>query len=167
MRCLACFKEVPEGVEVCPRCGLFQYQVIGDTKEALAALEMMAGRHRHMFLQNFDLGVTIYTWKDQNGTVVLDQKKRLSFGTAEGLQGKTVWLKEKFARIPDVKEMTVELSVMKKGEAERRIPVRVSVPQEKQLQQLGIEMHDDLTVSLVLKNETAQNRSETVDFLQA
>lgn len=165
MRCMACYKEVPEGQAACPCCGFVQYQVIGDTKEALAALELMAGRHRNMFLRNYDLGVMIYTWKDKEGTVVQNQKKRLSFGTGEQLAKETVWLDQLFARIPNVKEMTVELSVGKKGAPERTIPVRIQVPQEKQLQQLGITMNDDLTLKLLLKNETQVKTSEAVCFL--
>lgn len=163
MRCLACFETVPEGTQNCPRCGFIQYQVIGDTAEAASALEEMALRHRNRFLQRYDLGVTVYTWQERDGSVRLDTARRRSFGTADALWGKTVWLDEPFARIPE-RELTVELSVENGGTA-RVIPVRVPVPQEPQLQQLGIAMNQDLTVSLLIRNSQTQTQSQPVSFL--
>lgn len=166
MRCMACYENIPAGTETCPCCGFVQYQVIGDTKEALAALEMMAGKHRAMFLKRFDLGVTTYTWKDQDGAIVLDTAKRISFGTADGLMNGPVWLDQQFARIPE-KELTVQLSVQKAGELTRVIPVRIPAPQEAQLQQLGVVLEKDLTVRLMLKNGQSQTASQPVAIIAA
>lgn len=165
MRCLACFETVPDGTQNCPRCGFIQYQVIGDTAEAVSALELVAGKHRSRFLQAYDLGVTVYTWKDREGSITLDQAQRRSFGTADALQGKTTWLDQPFARIPE-QELTVELSVENGGTA-WILPVRLPVPQEPQLQQLGIEMNKDLTVRLLLRNGQTQTQSQPVSFLQS
>lgn len=166
MRCLACFKQFPDGTEVCPRCNFTQYEIIGsDDDEALSALKFMAGRHRAAFLKKYDLGVMIYTWKDQDGTIVLDQKKRLSFGAVNSLVDNTVWLNQKFARIPDTASMIVELSVTKQGSQDRILPVSIRIPQEKQLQQLGVRVDSNLTLTLMLKNDTTVTESNTVDFL--
>lgn len=166
MRCMACYENIPNGTETCPCCGFVQYQVIGDTKEALAALEMMAGRHRAMFLKWFDLGVTVYTWKDKDGVIVPNTAKRVSFGTADALMNGPVWLDQQFARIPE-KELTVQLSVQKAGEEPRVVPVRIPAPQEAQLQQLGIELQKDLTVRLQLKNGISQTASQPVAIIAA
>ena len=166
MRCLACYHDIPQGTETCPCCGFVQYQVIGDTKEALSALELMAGRHRAMFLKRFDLGITAYTWKDRDGSVVLDTASRISFGTADALMNGPVWLDQQFARIPE-KELTVQLSVQKPGEQTRVIPVRIPAPQEAQLQQLGIALEQDLTVRLMLKNGQSQTASQPVAIIAA
>lgn len=163
MRCMACHTEYSAG-EICPRCGFVHYQVIGDTDEALAALELMAGRHRAMFLRQYDLGVPVYTWKDQDGTLVQDTCTRLSFGTADALLQGPVWLDREFARL-EGPELTLELSVQKSGEPERRMDVSLPVPQEPQLQRLGIALEEDLTVTLMLKNEENQTRSQPVTFL--
>lgn len=163
MRCMACYKEFPEGAEVCPRCNFTVYDTIGD--DAMPALKTLAAKHREQFLKKIDLGVMIYTWKDQNGTIVLDQKKRLSFGSIDTLAGKTVWLSQKFARIPDTGSMTVDLSIEKQGTPARILPVAISLPQEQQLQQLGVAISDELMLTLMLKNDTTTKVSRPVDFL--
>ena len=165
MRCRVCFNEVPNGVDVCPCCGFTQYDVIGDTKEALTILGTMADKHRNVFLRKYDLGVNIFTWKDKDGTIVLNEKKRISFGTCDTMQKNTVWLESQFARIPDVSEQSVELSVIKSGEPEKIIEVKIPALKEAELQKLGAEMNDDLTVSLVLKNDTSQTKSNPVSIL--
>lgn len=163
MRCIACYKEFPEGADVCPRCNFTNYDTIGD--DAMPALKALAAKHREQFLKKYDLGVMIYTWKDQDGTIVLDQKQRLSFGTVDRLVGKTTWLSQKFARIPDTGSMTVDLSIQKQDTIGRILPVAISLPQEKQLQQLGVSVSDDLTLTLMLKNDTTTKSSKPVDFL--
>ena len=111
------------------------------------------------------MGVNIFTWKDTDGTIVLDEKKRISFGTCDTMQKNTVWLERQFARIPDVPEQSVELSVIKSGEPEKVIEVKIPALKEAELQKLGVEMNDDLTVSLVLKNDTSQTKSNPVSIL--
>ncbi len=164
MRCMACYEHIPEGTEICPRCGFVHYQVIGDTDEALSALKKMAQRHRTAFLGRYDLGITAYTWKDQKGVLVPDATRRISFGTADGLLTAPKWLDQPFARLPQ-DTVQVELSVAKTGEAPRTVPVQLAVPQEAQLQYLGIAMGEDLSVRLLLKNESNQTESRPVAFL--
>ena len=163
MRCMACYKEFPEGAEVCPRCNFTNYDTIGD--DAAPALKALAAKHRELFLKKTDLGVMVYTWKDQNGTIVLDQKKRLSFGTVDTLAGKTVWLSQKFSRLPDTGSMTVDLSIERQGIPGRILPVAISLPQERQLQQLGVSVSEELMLTLMLKNDTTTKTSRPVDFL--
>lgn len=165
MRCMVCFNEVPNGVDVCPCCGFTQYDVIGDTEEALAILGTMADKHRNVFLKKYDVGVNIFTWKDNGGTIALKEKKRVSFGTCDNLQKNTVWLESKFARIPNISEQQVELSVIKNGEPEKTIAVKIPALKESQLQNLGLEMNEDLTVSLILKNGVSQTKSQPVSIL--
>lgn len=163
MRCMVCFNEVPKGEEVCPRCGFTQYDVIGDTKEAQAILNTMADKHRNVFLKKYDLGINIFTWKDDNGTIALKEKKRISIGTCDRLQNNTVWVEGKFARIPDLREQPVELSVIK-DEKEKTITVNIPALKESELLSLGVEMQKDLTVCLVLKNDSSQAKSQPVSI---
>lgn len=163
MRCMVCFNEVPKGEEVCPRCGFTQYDVIGDTKEAQAILNTMAEKHRNVFLKKYDLGINIFTWKDDNGTIALKEKKRISIGTCDRLQNNTVWVEGKFARIPDLKEQPVELSVIK-DEKEKTITVNIPALKESELLSLGVEMQKDLTVCLILKNDSSQAKSQPVSI---
>lgn len=165
MRCMVCFNEVPEGEDVCPCCGFTQYNIIGDTKEALLILNSMAEKHRKVFLKKYDFGVNIFTWKDNDGSIVLNEKKRVSFGTGDQLYGNALWLDQKFARIPDVKEQIVELSVIKDGTLYKEIPVSIPALKESQLQKLGIEMQEDLALRLILKNDSSSEKSESVKVL--
>lgn len=163
MRCMVCFNEVPKGEEVCPLCGFTQYDVIGDTKEAQAILNTMADKHRNVFLKKYDLGINIFTWKDDNGTIALKEKKRISIGTCDRLQNNTVWVEGKFARIPELKEQPVELSVIK-DEKEKTITVNIPALKESELLSLGVEMQKDLTVCLILKNDSSQAKSQPVSI---
>ncbi len=163
MRCMACYENIPEGTETCPNCGFVHYQVIGDTDEALNALERMANHHRAAFLTRFDLGITVYTWKDQGGVLVQDTAKRVSFGTADALMHGPVWLEQPFARVPEG-ELTVELSLQKDGKT-HSLPVRLPAPREALLQQLGIQLDRDLKLQLMLKNQQSQTASQPVAFL--
>ena len=43
----------------------------------------------------------------------------------------------------------------------------IPAPQEPQLLQLGIEIHDNLTVSLFLKNRDSETCSNPVNFMTA
>lgn len=165
MRCMVCFNEVPKGENVCPRCGFTQHEIIGDADEALSILSTMAEKHRNKFLKEYDLGVNIFTWKDVDGTVVLKEKKRISLGTCDALQNNALWFGEKFARIPGAEEQLAELSVIKKGGDEKILTVRIPALKESQLQSLGAEMYEDLTVSLILKNDSSQTKSLPVSIL--
>jgi hypothetical protein len=160
---MACYDEIPEGSNRCPRCGFTQYQVIGDADTAMAALKPMAERHRTMFLKKYDLGISVYTWKDQNGSVVRSGVSRQSFGTADRLSDHPTWLNQQFARVPE-NELTISLSVQHDG-LEKTLPVRIPALKESQLQQLGIRINSDLTVTLLLKNQSTQVQSAPVDFL--
>lgn len=165
MRCTACFKELPYGEDICPVCGFAQCDIIGDSKEAQNILNSMAEKHRNNFLKKYDLGVNIFTWKDKDGKLVLNEKKRLSFGSCDTLQKNVAWLKQKFARIPNQKFQTVELSVMINGAVSKDISVEIPALEESQLQQLGIRMNDDLTVNLLLRNDDRESMSEAVSFI--
>ncbi len=163
MRCMSCYAHIPDGTETCPKCGFVHYQVIGDTGEAMSALKTMAVRHRTAFLHRFDLGITVYTWKDKGGVLVQNTADRLSFGTADALLQGPVWLSQPFARVPGT-ELTVELSIAEAGKT-RTLPVRIPNPQEPRLQRLGISLDADLKLTLMLKNDASQTASQPVAFL--
>lgn len=165
MRCRVCFKEVPAGQDVCPNCGFTQCEIIGNAEEALNMLNSMADKHRNVFLKKYDLGVNIFTWKDKDGQIALNEKRRLSFGSCDKLQKNMVWLDQKFARIPNQESQTVELSVMLNGNVVKNITVDIPALQEAQLQQLGIKMNEDLTVCLMLKNDSRESVSKPVSFM--
>lgn len=164
MQCLVCYKTLDGNI--CPRCGFQHVDIIGDSEKALELQKSLADMYRPTFLKRYNVGVTSYFWKDDNGEIVLDTAKRLPFGTADVMINQTVWLDQEFARIPDEEELTIELSV-KKDDAEA-YPVQVRLPalKEKQLQKIGVSLTDDLKLRLVLKNQDSQVSSAPTDFFQ-
>lgn len=147
--CMCCYKRFPKDDTNCPRCGLTNFVVIGGEEERDAqrkAMEPFVDGHRRKFLKKYELSVTCHYWKDENGTVVPDNTKRMSFGAADTLLDKTVWLDQEFARLPE-EEVDVELTVSETGAAERTIRVHVVPSKEAELWRLGVDLSKDLKVA--------------------
>jgi len=160
-KCTACGRSY-ESDDVCPVCGYSEPAFIGDENAAAVYIKREAAKHRLAFLKSLDLGVTAYFWKDDNGVIAEDRQERLSLGSGESLWKNTVWAKQSFARIPDLAEMTVELSVLKDGKALSKQSIRLPVPAGQHLLQLGMELGEGLTVQLKLKNPLGQTQSQPV-----
>lgn len=165
MKCIVCNKEIASPLRPCPRCGFLQPAVVGDAAGAEAFIAAKAEKHKRDLLANYDFGLTVYHFKDQDGTVVPDQEERLSFGKGDALLGEPVWLDQKFARIPEADTMELELSVQLEAEAVEKIPVTVPVPQGRHLQQVGALIGEDLSIKLLLKNPEEQTQSDGIPFL--
>lgn len=144
--CMCCYKRFPKDDTNCPRCGLTNFVVIGN-EEQRKAMEPFVDGHRRKFLTRYELSVTAHYWKDENGMVVPDTQKRLSFGSAADLLEKTVWLDQEFARLTE-EEVEVELTVNEAGAAEHTIAVRVEPSKEAELWRLGLELSKELKVAV-------------------
>ena len=162
--CKACGKEIQSAL--CLRCGFRQPAVIGDPQGAQSVMAELANRHRIGYLRQFDIGVTVYYWKEKGDQVVLDRQQRLSFGTGETLQGRTCFLEQKFARLPEVTELELQLSVLKNGEKFRELSVSLPVPPGAHLQQLGAALTPSLELLLTLKNPQGQTQSQPLTLEQ-
>lgn len=154
LNCLVCGKPLADHENICTRCGFRYMDYIGGTRaQAFEEQRGEAAEYRSgTFLPRFDLGVTCYYWKDQDGTIAPDTTKRLSFGTADKMEGTTLWLDQEFSRLPDEEELTVEVSVKVPGAAERILPFRVKALTEPRLQRLGLALDQDLNLTLKLTN---------------
>lgn len=163
--CRVCHKELTNPAQPCPRCKFKEFSVMGNDTAAQKMLNQMADTARVKFLSDFDFGVTVYYWKDKDGQIALDRSEYLSFGSGSDLVDKTCWLDQLFARIPDVKNMELELSIRMGNRNYRRMTVSVPVPGGNYLQQVGISLSRDMTVKLLLKNTQEQTQSASVSFL--
>ena len=163
-KCKCCHLELDAHAENCPRCGLTVFKLVGSNPDQEKALEPFIHTHRQSFLKKFKLGVTCYYWKDQNGTIVQDTTRTLSFGTAAELLDGTVWLDQEFARLPDEKEIAIDLTISETGAADRTVQVRVTPPTEPQLQRLGAQLGKDLQLRLLVKNEKTTCTSSAAAF---
>ena len=155
MKCLVCGKNY-EAAE-CPRCHFPYIQVPAAASETfLESLRPTVNSYRGGFLQQVKLQIPIYRWKDQDGVVVEDRVETISLGTADQLKAGARWLEEKFARIPDEKEIPVTVSISAGGDTWERT---IAVPNlhQPELQQVGVVINDEYHILLMLRNETEQN----------
>ena len=165
MQCIACHYVSSDEPVLCPRCGCPNYP-LGSSSEDAAFANHLAAKHRTAILHSLDFGFYVYRWKDVDGRVFLSQRFRRSIGTGDCLLNCPTWFPERFARTPGRQELTVELAIYQSESPFYTAKVPIPVPQEPQLLHLGFEIHDDLTLTLFLKNEDRMIQSAPVDFLQ-
>lgn len=165
VRCIVCNHEMSSPVQPCSRCGFLQPAVVGDLDGAQNFINARAAKYRQELLSRYDFGVTVYYWKDNNGTVVLDREERLSFGSADALLGNPVWLEQQFARTGDETVLELELSVAAPPDGLRRLPVSIPLPSGRHLHQVGARIDEDLSLRLMLRNPEGQTESTPLWFL--
>lgn len=167
LNCLVCGKPLADHENICTRCGFQYHSAMGGSWEtAFEAQKPRAAYYRtNTFLPQFDLGVTCYYWKDADGTIAPDTTKRLSFGTADKMEGKTLWLDQEFSRLPDEEDLTIEVSVKVPGAAERILPFRVKALTEPRLQRLGLLLDRNLNLTLKLSNDVRTVESNILPLL--
>lgn len=151
MKCLVCGKEY-EAAE-CPRCHCPDILIVGDREKALESILPTINQYRKNFAEAVKLSLVTYRWKDQNGQLVLDKKELIPIGTATELMQSEKWLDNKFARIADSKEITVNVCVAMRDD-EQTVTVAVPNLKKEELQQLGARVDDNFTLSLLLRNDT-------------
>ena len=164
MKCIVCGKEYEAAK--CPRCH-FDYIQVSDQApaEVLQSLKQMVENYRQQFFTEVRLQIPIYYWKDQNGNVVEDRMELLYLGNAAGLK-ETVWVEQKFARIPDEKELPITVRISAKGDSWEKT---LSVPnlQQPELQQIGATVDKEGNLKLLLRNETGKpTESATVSLFE-
>ena len=164
MKCIVCGKELTSPFQPCTGCGFVQPAVVGDAAGAQAFIASKAEKYKQELLEQLDFGIMIFRWKDDKGTLVLDTKERLSFGSGKDLLNRTLWLDQQFARLPDMNTMQLQLSVRRLGLDLATVSVSIPVPQGCHLQQVGLELRDNFTLQLKLKNPQEQTTSEPVEF---
>ena len=162
MKCLVCKKEF-EG-ECCPRCD-FPVIESPNVDELIQQLEGQIKEHRKAFENGIKLDLVIYRWKEEDGSVVLDRKDRLPFGSYAALKGRETWLAQKFARIPDAKSIDLQLVVSSQG-TEKEIAVQVNNLLEPALQTVGIDVDAAYHLRLKLKNDAGgSSASSWIEFI--
>lgn len=166
MECMVCGRLLQEREETCSRCGFRHRRSLTDPETTRHLMQPLVDSHLANLLQAFDLGVTTYHWKDQDGAIVRDFTRRLSFGTTSALMDNTVWLDQPFARLPDAQEITVELSIIRNGTEPVSVPVQLPALREAQLQYVGLRLDRKLMLSLFMKNEDSQVSSAPIDLLK-
>lgn len=160
MNCLVCGKPMAITENDCPRCKFHYLDYMGgDWTQAMEAQKPDAAIYRtSTFLPRFDLGITCYHWKDENGTIALASTERLSFGSAAAVENKTVWLNQEFARLPEEEQLSVEVSVREHSATERTLRFTLPALHEPELQRLGLEL--DSALKLTLKLKTVSGKRE-------
>ncbi len=157
MKCLVCGKRFDGNA--CPVCRFPVIRFPGDLEAGLRAMQPTIDSYRERFLAGVHVGIVTYRWKDENGTLAVDRKETVAIGSGSDLFGKECWIDERFARIPEVPALEVELSVETEG---REAVRKVSLPnrQEAQLQELGAALDKEMNLRLLLRNESGRTESE-------
>ena len=150
MKCLVCGKEY-EAAE-CPRCHFPDIQIVGDRKAFLESLMPTVHTYRKNFLSSIQVELVAHYWKEQGGKLVPDRRERLLLETADVLQRHEVWLPNRFARIPNQKEISVTVCIRIAGE-ERLVQVSVPNLQKAALQKLGASVDADFRLRIKLGND--------------
>ena len=156
MKCVICGKDFSG--ESCPVC---QFPVIhfpGDPVEGMRAMQPLIDKSRGEFLDRIRVGLAVYTWKDNGGTVALNQEKEISLGTGTELRQSVCWASQQFARIPDERRIEVKLIVHHDQEKYER-PMTVPNLPEAQLQEIGASLDEDMNLQVFLKNGSNQSHS--------
>lgn len=156
MRCVVCGKEFFD--KACPACQFPVIKFPGDPTEGMRAMKPKIDAYRDNFLAHVSVGIVTYTWKDGDGAIVLDKENELYFGTGAQLDQGECWISQKFARTPDVKNLDVQLVVYNNG---NRTVRKMSLPNlfETELQEIGAALDEDLNIQLLLRNDSAQTKS--------
>ena len=153
MKCLVCGKNYND--YECPRCGFPDLQLpLGkELEEARKKVQPKIDAHRAEFLKKIEVGIKVYYWKDQDGVLAADREEKCSFGSGSALYGKTVWLDQKFARVPEEKTLPIWLYIRVDGTEHERI-VELPNLQEAQLQEIGLSMDNGFELCLMLRNDS-------------
>lgn len=168
MKCCVCSTEMAPGITTCPCCGFNDPRngrVFGDIAALDAKVTQDAAEYRTAVLASTDIGVQTYSWKDDNGTLVLDKKTRVSVGKASQMTAAPLWLDQKFARIPDQKSFDVTLSVLRDGYPEKEIVVSVESLPQPELLEAGISVTPDMQVRFHVRNNSVETSSAPVSML--
>ncbi len=159
MKCLVCGREFD--AESCPVCQFPVVRFPGNPEEGLRAMQPTIDTYRERFLSGVRIGIVTYRWKDDDGTLAVDRRETAWIGTGAELYGQEGWSEERFARIPEMPSLEVELSVSAGG---RETVRKVTLPnrQEAQLQEIGAVLDAQMNLRLLLRNEAGQTQSEKI-----
>lgn len=164
MRCMVCGTQHDCGE--CPSCRFPLVEIAGSDYEAgLRELQLMAEQYRNDLLEEIDLGVLTYRWKDEDGTLIEAERIPLFFATGTELLKEEQWCEQCFARIPDEEEISVSL-VIRNRDIERTVTVPIPNLLQSELQKIGLKYSGDMHVSLLLGNDSDSSCSQPVALLE-
>lgn len=149
--CLVCGKKYETGD--CPRCQFPDVQIPGSREKAIQNLKPAIDSYRANFLSTVRMEILSYRWKDENGVLVMDREERIPLGTVSELSQGIKWLDQRFARIPDTKQLPVRLAIVCGGET-RILSVSVPNLQASELQQIGAVVDENCNLKLLLRSTT-------------
>lgn len=153
MKCLVCNKEF-EGV-VCPRCNFPVIAVPAEIDNGENLIAPLIERHRQGFLQAVRIGIVIFHWKEADGSIVLDHDERLLFCEEPAFDGREYWLEQKFARIPDEKNLSLTVFI-DYGSKQSEQSVEIANLPGAALQEVGLRLCADFSWQLLLKNDMGE-----------
>lgn len=149
MKCYVCGKQY-EGNE-CPRCGFPAVEIPNTSwEQGRQALAATITPYRTQFLNEIEISLVMYQYRDENGVYVLDREEPISLGTGTALYGKEHWLDQEFARLEDP-TFPARLNLCVRGKT-REEQVELQNLKAAELQNIGIAMDEEFNIRLMLRN---------------
>ena len=149
MKCYVCGKQY-EGNE-CPRCTFPAVEIPNTTwEQGRQALAATIAPFRSKFLNEIEISLIIYKYRDENGVYVLDREEPISLGNGTTLYGKNYWLDQQFARLEDP-SFAARLRLNIRGKI-REEQVQMTNLKAAELQNIGISMDEAFNIRLMLRN---------------
>lgn len=166
MKCKVCGKEYPAGK--CPRCGYAApAMLVGDVEKAEQEARAEALAWREELLKQYALGVEWFRHEERKDTLAA-MRRESRFGTCRQIHENAdgvAWLDGPFAAASGA-QMTCRVCVYLGGEKVGTIPVTVPALPQRELLRVGMEvLPEGLRARLVLKNDSAEVRSEPFEIL--
>lgn len=156
MKCYVCGKQY-EGSE-CARCGFPAVEVPNASwEQGRDALSATIVPYRTNFLNEIEISLVAYRYRDENGVYVLDREEPVSLGTGTTLYGKENWLDQEFARLEDP-SFCARLRLKIRGKT-REEQVELSNLKAAELQKIGIALDNDFNIRLMLGNASEKPTS--------
>ena len=140
MKCPSCGIEHAGGD--CPLCGLPEFAA--PTPEAFQeALQALVPEYRRAYLKTVSAVLTVPRYTAAEGRLTPDPKgtRRIPFGTGEALSSGVRWLPDAFARVPQLPELPLRVTIHN-GQTEREEIFSVPNPYGADFLRVGLQLKE-------------------------
>lgn len=164
MKCLACGAELNSGVSVCPICSYHAILSSVNTDEAKKILKEKGKNYRYKKVENADIKIKTYSYKEKNGEIVLDKEEYLPIDGWEKSDINGIhWCTYEFARVERAFDMTV--LVKKCDGSEKEHTVQLQCPGTEELWKIAVKLVEGMKVKLLVGNEKKYVESMAIDLI--
>ncbi len=151
MKCLVCGKEF-QGT-VCPICEFPIVEIPGDYEAGLRTLQPVIRSHREAFAEKIHIGVMIFEYEIDNGTIRETGSRKKFFGKVAEMMHRKKWLDTVFENPLSRKSMDIHMVICVDGRKDDNRTVSIPTPKTEGKISLGIVCEDTFCFYLIVKDE--------------